>query len=173
MEIDAAGTVVRAAQFGSSGLDWATSAVADDDGVVVVGHTSGALAGDHRGEADVFVIALDAELEPRWTLQFGSEAQDQGYGIAAVEGGYVVSGYTLGTVGAQSFGDRDGLVAHISTEGELLTVLQVGSEAADETYGVTASGSGVQLVGYSLGSFASDHLGGTDIIELFYGGTAS
>ena len=113
------------------------------------------------------------DLAIRWSVQFGSEAQDQGYGIASVEGGYVVSGFTLGTVGSQSFGDRDGLVAHISDEGELLSVVQVGSDGADETYGVTASGEGVRLVGYSTGSFATDHIGGTDIIELFYGGTAS
>ena len=86
MHIDADGAVVDQAQFGSSGLDWATSAVSDDAGLVIVGHTSGDLAGDPLGEADVFVIALDSDLGIRWSVQFGSEAQDQGYGIAGVEG---------------------------------------------------------------------------------------
>ncbi|MGI9667722.1 MAG: hypothetical protein ACR2N2_11620 [Acidimicrobiia bacterium] len=168
MHIGADGAVVGAAQFGTEGVDWATSAVSDDDGVVIVGHTAGALAGDHAGESDVFVIALAPDLSIRWTLQFGSDVQDQGYGIAATDNGFIVSGFTLGVLGAESFGDRDGFVADIGTDGVLRSIDQVGTAAIDETYGVTATDRGIWLVGYTTGEFASPPLGGTDIIELNY-----
>jgi len=168
MRIAADGTLISSVQFGTPAVDWATSAVSTESSVVVVGHTAGSLGGSNSGDADVFAVAFDSDLSERWRLQFGTEAKDQGYGVAAVPGGYLISGFTMGRLGEVAYGDRDGVVAFVSDEGELVSVGQVGSAAVDETYGVVLTESGAVFVGYTTGSLGGQHLGGTDIIEIRY-----
>lgn len=165
MHVGSDGVLIDTQQFGTPLVDWATSAVFANDTLFVVGHTSGDLAGA-AGGADVFVAAFDSTLEPTWSLQFGSAEADQGYGISAVADGLLVSGYTLGVLGDQSYGDRDGITARISFAGEIVELSQHGSSGADETYGVSMAGDLVRFVGYSTGPFGADSADGTDIIEI-------
>ena len=68
-------------QFGSADHDAITSAVADRDGVVVVGWTSGALAGTAlSGPKDAFVRRYDSAGTVGWTSQFGTDGLGRGHG---------------------------------------------------------------------------------------------
>jgi hypothetical protein len=53
------GTVTWARQFGTTGADLGIDVAADSDGFAVLGHTNGDLAGDGKGELDLFVRRFD------------------------------------------------------------------------------------------------------------------
>ncbi|MDZ7706881.1 MAG: hypothetical protein U5J97_03100 [Trueperaceae bacterium] len=86
-------------------------AVADDGGAFVVGGTEGDVAGEVRGIADAFLIALDPSGELRWASQFGSDAFDGAHAVVLARHGLRVvgtsrgpiEGATVGVVGAGGF----------------------------------------------------------------------
>jgi len=82
-------------------------AVAADGGAFVVGGTEGDVAGEVRGVADAFLIALDPSGELRWASQFGSDAFDGAHGVVATRDGLRVVGTARGGIEGASFGVVD------------------------------------------------------------------
>ncbi|MDZ7801197.1 MAG: hypothetical protein U5K81_10460 [Trueperaceae bacterium] len=86
-------------------------AVTADGSAFVVGGTEGDVAGEVRGIADAFLIALDPNGELRWDSQFGSDAFDGAHGVVATRDGLRVvgtargpiQGATVGVIGAGGF----------------------------------------------------------------------
>lgn len=101
--------------FGSSTQDIAFDVAVDTSGnVYVVGMTDGTLGAANLGTYDVFVTKLSAGFERDWTQQFGSAAQDFGYGVAAdLHGNVYVVGSTLGDFGGAAPTDDAGFVVRI------------------------------------------------------------
>jgi hypothetical protein len=78
-----AGDVVWIRQFGTPTDDQSTSVAADGLGnVFVAGITSGNLSGVNAGGRDAFVSMYAASGLRRWTLQLGTTANDEGFGVA-------------------------------------------------------------------------------------------
>jgi hypothetical protein len=156
-------------QFGTSSSDSATGTSVDGSGnVYVVGHTSGALAGQTRvGGQDTFVRKYSSTGSELWTRQFGATvpAYEQGNAVAAGENIYVV-GHTSGALpGQTSAGGADGFVHKYSSTGGEIWARQFGSSSSDLATGVSVDGSGdVYIVGYTYGAFSNQaSSGGTDV----------
>jgi hypothetical protein len=117
---DASGNEQWSRQFGTGGADKAYSLSVGRAGeVYVAGQTNGALPNqENAGGRDAFVRKYDAAGVERWTLQFGSAADDAAQGIAAAPGDYVyVVGATQGSLpGQHSFGDNDGFVMRLDAK---------------------------------------------------------
>ena len=92
---DANGNYLWTQQFGTIDREEAFGAVADDNGVVVVGWARSGLNIKTLGGADAFVRRLDNNGSTIYTFQTGSVNDDYGYGIAFDPGGGVyIGGYT-------------------------------------------------------------------------------
>src|SRR3954468_24014983 len=98
-----------ARQFGSSALEYSTSAAADVLGnVYVSGITRGNLEGPSAGGEDGFVAKYDATGNLSWTKQFGTTADDGSQAISADGLGNVyVTGRTEGSLGGPNAGGED------------------------------------------------------------------
>ncbi|WP_235995284.1 alpha/beta hydrolase-fold protein [Nonomuraea montanisoli] len=138
-----------------------------DGGVLAAGYTKGDLDGRHPGNAadDAFVARLDADGTVRWITQFGDPAvADRLYGLtAAPDGGAYVAGYTKGTLDGPNSGDKDALLARLTSDGRLSWVRQYGGAGEDKAYGVAADTSGVYVTGSTTASLpGTSALGGLD-----------
>ena len=154
-------------QFGSADHDAVTGAVADRDGVVVVGWTSGALAGAGlSGPKDAFVRRYDSAGAEAWTNQFGTAGADVATAVAVGPGGAVyVAGQFAGTgqPGATPF---YAFVRKYDTDGNELWTQQFGAEGASATttaasVAVDSSGA-VYVAGWVFGGLPGQTAGGQD-----------
>lgn len=93
-------------QLGSDAADDAIGVGMDGSTVLIAGTTSGALdttGKPNAGGRDGFLAALDLDTgELRWITQFGSEGDEDVYGLTITEDGLVVvTGQTTGALGEQ------------------------------------------------------------------------
>ena len=112
-KLDPSGVPVWTRQIGSAESDLAFGVAVDVFGdVVVAGYTRGALAGaEHGGGFDAFTLKFTPDGDIRWSQQFGSDADDFAYGVAADSRGFtLVVGETHGRVGDLHAGDADAFV---------------------------------------------------------------
>ena len=96
------GELLGANQMGTSGDDRAFGVVAaPDGGIVISGSVSGQFGADSvwSGMKDAFIAGLDASGDLQWVSQWGSDADDDGYGIALVDGHLWFVGVTAGAAG--------------------------------------------------------------------------
>jgi len=101
---DASGSERWSYAFGPTRRDMRYGlAVAADGGAFVVGGTEGDVAGEVRGVADAFLIALDTGGQLRWASQFGSDAFDGAHGVVATRDGLHVVGTARGPIEGASF----------------------------------------------------------------------
>jgi len=116
------GDVLWTRQFGTTADDAAYDLAADGTGIYLTGYTSGTLPGQvSAGGQDAFVRKYDSDGDLLWTRQFGTTADDSGWGIAAGLSGVYVDGYTDGTLPGQlGGGGQDAFVAKLSSPSENL-----------------------------------------------------
>ena len=95
---DSTGSVLWSRQFGTGDDDQAAGVTLDGIGnVFLSGYTSGDLGGDNAGGRDAFVTKFSDHGELRWTRQFGTTSDDEGFGVAADgQRNIYVSGRTTG-----------------------------------------------------------------------------
>jgi len=144
--------------IGSDDVDWGQSMVADGEGgVVMVGYTQGSWGTDVVGARDSFVVRVDADGEVVWVRQIGSDQDDWLQGVSALDdGSFVGVGFTAGALGYAS-GASDILLVHVSSDGELLGMKQLGSAGDDRAFGVLRHESGELIVsGTVSGAWAAD-----------------
>ena len=103
-------------QFGSAGTDVGSGLAVDANGNVLVGGwTSGRIGVVDLGLDDAFVTTFDADGQPMWTRQFGSDQLDQSSAIILDSfGNVLVSGSTQGVIGQEHFGALDGWITKFS-----------------------------------------------------------
>jgi TNFR/NGFR cysteine-rich region/Beta-propeller repeat/Thrombospondin type 1 domain len=160
------GSVVNVVQFGSVARDELNDMflVQSTGNVLVCGSTAGSLVGRnnvHSGLNDVAVALVNpTESSVVWQLQFGSSADDIGYGIVVDPAGDIfVVGSTAGTLPgvSTSFGSTDAFVARISSNGTLVQSIQFGSSLQDWFSDVALSLSGyIYACGVTAGRAVSD-----------------
>ena len=154
-------------QFGSADHDAVTSAVADREGVVVVGWTSGGLDGAGlSGPKDAFVRRYDSAGAEGWTSQFGTVGADVATAAAVgPDGAVYVAGQFAGTgqPGATPF---YAFVRKYDASGTEVWTQQFGAEGASATttaasVAVDSSGA-VYVAGWVFGSLPGQTEGGQD-----------
>lgn len=123
-------------QVGTSETDQVSGLVTRSDGsVVAIGHTGGALAGDNRGENDVFATALDLAGDRLWTVQPGSAQDDRGVtATAGADGAVTLVATSYGALG-NPVGGNDLAAVTLAADGSAGDWQQFGSpdrDGADE-----------------------------------------
>lgn len=116
--------------------------------VFLVGSTQGKLAGDHQGDADMFVLSYDSLGSLRWGDQRGTAGADIASGVALTEaGGPVTVGFTEGDLDGQlSAGDDDVFLTSHTSRGVFVGTTLLGSSASDSAVGIAIDKAGFQYV---------------------------
>ena len=101
-------------QLGTSERDCSFGVAADPLGnVFISGFTWGSLGGPNAGDVDAFVSKYDSSGSLLWTRQLGTSSYDRSRGGVAADplGNVFISGWTSGSLGGPSAGDRDAFVS--------------------------------------------------------------
>jgi hypothetical protein len=152
-------------QFGSIMPDIAHALARDAaGGAYVAGYTKGSLGGPSAGGDDAFVARHDENGGQLWVRQFGVNGETQARALApdAVSGVFV-AGYTLGSLGSPSSGQRDVFIARYDAGGTQLWIRQFGTSENDYAYALAPDGvGGVFVAGYTWGSLRGMNAGERD-----------
>ena len=159
---DAAGNQLWRRQFGTSQDDRAFGLSTDDSGnVYVTGFTSGNLASTTPSGSDVFLRKYGPTGNVIWTRQFGSSINDIGHEVSTdALGNIYLTGETSGNWAGPSAGDRDAFVVKVSSLGDLQWTRQLGSDGADDGFGISASDLGHLFITGRAGGNLANPLGG-------------
>lgn len=129
-----------------------------DGGLVVAGHTLGALLGPNAGNYDAFVLRVDDAGGTVWARQFGTSSTDVIDGLAVgSDGRVVVAGTTRGVLQGTGYGVGvgDAFVRTFHANGDHGWTRQFGSVGEDFALGVAVGPGGrVALVGGTMGDLA-------------------
>ena len=98
-----------------------------------------------------------------WVLQVGGPGDDAFDAVAGVQDRVVAVGSTDAGIDAPSAGAADALAAVASTQGELVSVDELGSSGADRARGVGGDGGGALACGDTEGDLATAPGGSTDL----------
>ncbi len=162
-----------------SGRTQLYSLIATSDGCVIAGQyaagingNSGTFAevynGGNQGTFDGAVIKVAANGKQKWLKTLVGFQNDFISDIAAVPGGYALSGYTNSTNRDFMFknnGETDSFVYVMSAYGDLQTVSSFGGSAADSARSICSNGKTVYVAGFTNsadGSFLNCEVKGAD-----------
>ena len=141
---DDGGNVLWTRQITSAGSanDIAYAVTAGHTAVYVCGDTAGIFAGQNRvGGTDAWAQKYDPNGTLQWTRQFGSVANDTGYGIAVVNWIHI----------AGTTGDRDAMLQRFDLNGGDPGFLQFDPATADYAFAVATDGTGAYVAGTKIG----------------------
>ncbi len=98
-----------------------------------------------------------------WVLQVGGPGDDAFDAVSGVQDRVIAVGSTDAGIDAASAGAADALAAVASTQGELVSVDQLGSSGADRARGVAGDAGGALACGDTEGDLATAPGGSTDL----------
>jgi hypothetical protein len=156
-------------QWGTGATEEATGLVlADDGGLFVSGHSSGALGEDSFGLADAVLTRLTEEHAIDWTVQWGTAAADRPTKmVLSSDEALIVLGATAGNLGRSNpdATKSDVFVTKLSTAGDEAWTTQWGAEGNDFGFGLAAGPAGSTFVaGSTAGSIeGGQYEGGIDL----------
>jgi len=140
--------------IGGKNRDWSSSLIqTSDGGYVIAGFTSSFGA----GEADVYVVKLDAHGNLQWTKTIGGKKAEVGSSlIQTSDGGYVIAG------GTSSFGagEADIYVVKLDAHGNLQWTKTIGGPDFDVGNSLIQTSDGGYAIAGSTQSFSA---GGQDV----------
>lgn len=163
-------------QFGSPWWDLVHAVAVDETGVYVAGYTYGHLFSTSTGGIDAFIQKFDADGNPLWARQFGSNLHDFANSIAVSSSGIYVGGYTYGALTpSPNAGGVDGFLRKYDSSGNHAWTIQLGTPATDVVDGLAADANGVYVAAYTEGTLPGQtKQGGIDAVIQRYtsGGSA-
>jgi hypothetical protein len=163
---DQKGDVLWTVEFGTPGTDRCYGIVVNTMGVFIAGRTDNAFPGYvNLGGLDAFVTMFNGAGHQSWLTQFGTSADDRGWGISADPTGIYVTGRTEGAfAGYTNKGGDDAYMAKFNYSGGLLWFNQFGTPYLDRGNAVATDSTGVYGLGLTDGSIASSgsNLGSRD-----------
>ncbi|MDA0288375.1 MAG: SBBP repeat-containing protein, partial [Proteobacteria bacterium] len=168
------GTKQWTRQLGSSSWEQGNGVTTDANGnVFVTGSASGSVDGNsHWGSDDLLVVKFDSNGTKQWVRQFGTSANDYGYGITSDSSGNVfVTGYTDGALdGNTNAGSNDIFIIKYTSAGTKQWTQLLGTSGDEYGYGIAADPSGnVYVTGYTEGNLeGSNNAGGNDVFVVKY-----
>ena len=140
-------------QIGTAAKDWAVDIrIADNNDIYLYAQTTGSLARQNNGQADLVVARYNSSGKQLWLRQYGTPAMDAAVSMVIGEQGQVyIGGRTLGNMenkrSHQGYGDA--FIARIAETGEILWIRQFGTPGWDKTFHMARfmDGSGDLLAG--------------------------
>ena len=157
--------------LGSDKEEYVLNHLVDNDGSIYIpGKTSGDIGGNNLGQNDGFLIKLDSSGNKLWSVQFGSEGDEDIQWSALDNLGYIyVTGFTTGALEGKNYGKEDVIIVKYSSSGELVWKKQIGTDSTDIAKGIcTDSGGYVYIIGMTAGRLGQVSNGKSDcfIIKL-------
>lgn len=156
VKIDTAGSLQWQRSLGGTANDFGYDVIQTfDGGYIAVGYTysnDGDVTGN-QGQADAWVLKLDAVGNLQWQKTYGGTATDVTHAIMqTADSGYVVAGYAYSADGdvAGNHGSGDVWMLKLDTAGNIQWQKTYGSSGADQCFSAakTADG-GFVLAGYA------------------------
>jgi hypothetical protein len=145
VKLDASGNLQWTKTIGGPESEWGNSLIQTSDGGYAI---AGATKSFGAGEADVYVVKLDANGNLQWTKTIGGPKGDWGFSlIQASDGGYAIAGKT------ESFGAgyTDVYVIKLDAHGNLQWTKTIGGEGLDDGSSIIQTSDG----GYAIAGSAS------------------
>lgn len=162
------GSLVWAAQLGTSALDWTQGVgLGPDGGVLLAGSTEGSFAADNAGERDMIVVSLDADGNEKWRWQGGTAGTDSAFEVRQAGDHIVVTGSVIGNLAGDgsSRGERDAVLVWLDLDGNLVEVQQFGTDGVDDATGLDVATDGwVVWSGHTFGSYEGTNAGEADLM---------
>lgn len=158
-------------QIGTTGNDSGSAVAVDSSGsIYVVGYTEGGLDGNtSAGNYDVFVTKWSSTGTKVWTRQFGTAAEEKGFGLALDSAGNIyITGYTIGSFdGNKTAGSEDVFLVKLASDGSRIFTTQWGTTGDDEGKSVAVDASGaIYVTGYTYGALEENKNSGESDIFL-------
>ncbi|MBK7443825.1 MAG: putative metal-binding motif-containing protein [Bacteroidetes bacterium] len=137
--------------LGGPGYEDATDVIYSNDGGYLVVANSGEIGGDvtgfYGGAVDIWLTKLDSAGNLVWQKNYGgSNIEKSRAGIATIDGGYIIVGYT----GSE---DHDVSFNHGLTDAWVFKVDSIGNIVWERSYGGTKSEQGWAICGTDDGNF--------------------
>jgi DNA replication initiation complex subunit (GINS family) len=157
VKLDAHGNLQWTKTIGGLGYDGGTSLVQTSDGGYAI---TGATTSFGVGEADVYVVKLDANGNLQWTKTIGGPELDAGFSlIQTSDSGYAIAGHT------KSFGAGEGdvYVVKLDANGNLQWTKTIGGPGEEVGSSLIQTSDG----GYAITGFTQSFgAGGADVYVL-------
>ena len=105
-----------------------------------------------------------------WARRFGTNLDEEAFGVATGLGGVYVGGYTFGSMvtGQANAGNKDAVVIKYSPAGSALWIRQFGTAQSDAIQAVAADSTGVYVAGITSGALAGSSAGSEDVFVRKY-----
>ncbi|MBT7072511.1 MAG: hypothetical protein HN975_16655 [Anaerolineae bacterium] len=149
VKLDGNGDLVWSKVIGGHGSESGMTTLATNDGYLVVGDTDSFGA----GKKDLLVVKLGPDGQLDWAKAFGGVENDNGSGVAQVEGGYIIGGTTW-SFGA---GEADAGLIKIDPHGNVVWAKTIGGSGAEGINwdGVRVTSDGGYAFGDKTSSFGA------------------
>ncbi len=155
-------------QDGTANDDSAHAVATDAAGNVFV---SGYVRGDFHGVtrvngADVFINKYDPAGNRLWTVLFGSDVTDEGWGLTCdADGNVIVTGFSEGSIeGLPWLGQGDVFLAKYDSNGQRVWLREWGTVNKDHGYSLaTDAARNIYLSGYTTGPLYGSQQGNRDV----------
>jgi len=154
VKLDAKGNLQWTKTIGGPKGDWSFSIIQTSDGGYAI---AGATYSFGAGEADVYIVKLDANGNLQWTKTIGGEKRDGGNSlIQTSDGGYAIAGYT------ESFGagEADVYIVKLDAKGNLQWTKTIGGKDWDVGTSIIQTSDGGYVIAGHTESFGA---GGRDV----------
>jgi hypothetical protein len=149
VKLDASGNLQWTKTFGGKNDDGGISLVQTSDGDYAI---AGSTRSFGAGEADVYVVKLDANGNLQWTKTIGGKKHDVGSSlIQTSDGGYAITGATK-SFGA---GEADVYVVKLDAKGNLQWTKTIGGKSADGGRSLIQTSDGGYVIAGSTTSFGA------------------
>ena len=149
VKLDANGNLQWTKTIGGPKDDWGRSLIqTSDGGYAIAGFTSSFGA----GQADVYLVKLDANGNLQWTKTIGGPESEGGYSlIQTSDGGYAIAGYTA-SFGA---GQLDVYVVKLDANGNLQWTNTIGGPKGEEGHSLIQTSDGGYAIAGKTNSFGA------------------
>ena len=136
-------------QFGTESMDLAFGVAADDNGIYVVGQTSGLFPGQSRaGSIDAFIRKYDTSGNELWTRQFGSPTDTRAYAVVSNGTDVWVAGDVSESLPNQTAHQSvDAFIRRYTADGTEVWTRQFGTDETEEIRSVAVDDTGVYVAG--------------------------
>ena len=112
-----------------------------DGGFMVVGTTES----DIQNQRQVFVVKIDANGDRQWQRHYGTKENEEGFGIAETNDGYVIAGYTNYTPTY----NKDLYLLKIDKRGNIIWNRRYGGDRDDQANAIVKIKDGFFVTGYT------------------------
>ena len=176
LKLNSVGEILWQNTIGGSGVEWAHSALlSDDQGYILAGTSNSDISGDKlensRGEADFWILKLNAAGDLVWQKTLGGNAIDVALTVYNTDDkGYVVGGWSLSGASGEkteaNFGSHDFWLVKLTNTGALEWENTIGGSDNDVAHIIFQDVDGLVIGGTSRSNISfdktEDKIGGHD-----------